>query len=145
VSDVELLIVEDNPNDATLMLRTLASHNFANKIKVVEDGQEALDYLFSPLDNPESPHNLRVVFLDLKLPKVSGLEVLAAIKSCDKTRSLPVVIVTSSQEEPDLKRCYELGVNSYVVKPVGFEQFARAIADLGLYWLALNKVPGQAN
>lgn len=144
MNDVEILIVEDNPDDAALMLRTLARHNLTNRLKVVEDGQEALDYLLSDPKNPEHSQHLKVVFLDLKLPKVSGLEVLSAIKGSHSTRNLPIVVITSSAEEPDLRRCYELGVNSYVVKPVGFEQFAKAIADLGMYWLVLNKVPGNS-
>lgn len=141
MNDIEILIVEDSVEDAQLMLRSLKKHNLANNVVILEDGQEALDYLFcegaysdrncSPIPN--------VVFLDLKLPKVNGIQVLERLKSSPRTKSLPVVVVTSSQEEPDLKVCYDLGVNSYVVKPVDFESFIKVISDLGFYWLVINK------
>ncbi len=134
-------MVDDSPEDVELMLRALRKHNFANRVHVAEDGEEALKYLLSVCQGAGDP--LKVVFLDLKLPKVSGIEVLRSIRSNPLTRHLPVVIVTSSQEEPDLKECYRLGANSYVVKPVEFDTFSKAISDLGFYWLILNKPPLQ--
>lgn len=141
--EVEILLVEDNPADAELTLRALTRHNLANKVLVVGDGAEALDYLFATgtyagRSMSETP---RVVFLDLKLPKVSGLDVLRRIKSDERTRRIPVVVLTSSNEERDVVMSYELGGNSYVVKPVDFEQFSQAIQELGLYWLVVNRPP----
>lgn len=140
---VEILLVEDNPQDAELMIRTLRKQNLANRIYVAEDGEEALDFIFcngkySGRDSSKSP---KVIFLDLKLPKVSGLEVLQELKSNPLTRTLPVVVVTSSRENPDIKKAYELGVNSYVVKPVNFEDFIKAMSQIGLYWLLVNEIP----
>lgn len=138
---VDILIVEDDPRDAELTLRALRKNNLANHVFVAEDGEEALDFFFCrgkfserSLDSPP-----KVVLLDLKLPKVNGLEVLEAIKSDDRTKHIPVVIVTSSREEPDIKKAYELGVNSYVVKPVDFDKFVSAMSSLGLYWLLVNQ------
>jgi len=140
VHDVEILLVEDNPADAELTLRALRKNNLTNRVHVARDGEEALAYLFGDETGP--PQALpRVVLLDLKLPKVDGIEVLARIKSDARTRRLPVVVLTSSQEEPDIARCYELGVNSYIVKPVGFEKFVPAVTQAGLYWLLLNQPP----
>jgi two-component system response regulator len=138
---VEILIVEDNPRDAELTLRALKKNNLANNILLAEDGAEALDFFFcrgkfktrSILNPP------KVVLLDLKLPKVSGLEVLKAVKADKRTSHIPIVIVTSSRQEPDMKEAYELGVNSYVVKPVDFDQFINAMSSLGLYWLLVNE------
>lgn len=132
---VEILLVEDNPNDAELTLRALRKHNLANHIQLARDGAEALEFLTDPTRLP------RVVLLDLKLPKVSGLEVLERIKNDPRTRALPVVVLTSSREEPDVQRCYALGVNSYIVKPVEFDAFVKAVADVGLYWMLLNERP----
>ncbi len=138
---VDILIVEDDPRDAELTLRALRKNNLANNVYVAEDGEEALDFFFCrgkfAQRDPSSPP--KVVLLDLKLPKVNGLEILEAIKSDDRTKHIPVVIVTSSREEPDVKRAYELGVNSYVVKPVDFDQFVSAMSSLGLYWLLVNQ------
>ena len=138
---VDILIVEDDPRDAELTLRALRKNNLANHVYVAEDGEEALDFFFCrgkfAERNPTAPP--KVVLLDLKLPKVNGLEVLKAIKSDNSTRHIPVVIVTSSKEEPDVKRAYELGVNSYVVKPVDFDKFVSAMSSLGLYWLLVNQ------
>lgn len=138
---VDILIVEDDPRDAELTLRALRKNNLANNVYVAEDGEEALDFFFCrgkfSQRDPSSPP--KVVLLDLKLPKVNGLEILEAIKSDDRTKHIPVVIVTSSREEPDVKRAYELGVNSYVVKPVDFDQFVSAMSSLGLYWLLVNQ------
>lgn len=138
---VEILIVEDNPHDAELTLRALRKNNLANKFYVVEDGEEALDFIFckgkyADRDFAKPP---KVIFLDLKLPKISGLEVLQEIKSNPLTKSLPVVVITSSREDPDIKKAYELGVNSYVVKPVNFDDFLSAMSNTGLYWLLVNE------
>ncbi|MBW8334484.1 MAG: response regulator [Prolixibacteraceae bacterium] len=140
---VEILIVEDNPQDAELTVRALKKQNLANQIYIVEDGAEALDFIFckgkyAERDFANPP---KVVFLDLKLPKISGLEVLQEIKSNPLTKSLPVVVVSSSREDPDIKKAYELGVNSYVVKPVNFEDFLSAMTHTGLYWLLVNEAP----
>lgn len=137
-----ILLVEDNPNDAELTLEALAQHNLANEVKWVHDGEEALDYLFcrgqySGRDCDE----LAVVLLDLKLPKVDGLEVLRVIKSDDKCRMLPVVVLTSSREESDLVESYKLGVNAYVVKPVDFKEFVHAVKELGMFWALVNEPP----
>lgn len=133
-NELEILLVEDSADDVTLTLRALSHHNLANHVHVARDGAEALDYL------AEMPQP-RVVLLDLKLPKLSGLEVLERMKSDEATKTIPVVVLTSSREEPDIARAYELGANSYIVKPVDFEQFVQAISDAGLYWLVLNEPP----
>ena len=140
---VEILLVEDNPQDAELMIRALRKQKLANQIHVAEDGEEALDFLFckgkfSDRDFSQSP---KVIFLDLKLPKISGLEVLQELKSNPRTQTLPIVVITSSRENPDIKKAYELGVNSYVVKPVNFDDFLKAMSQIGLYWLLVNEVP----
>lgn len=140
-NEIEILIVEDNLYDAELTIRALRKQNLANKLIHLRDGAEALDFLFANGKyadrNPEFIP--RVVFLDLKMPKVDGIEVLRKIKSNARTRSIPVVILTSSAEDPDVKRCYDLGANSYIVKPVEFENFVRIVSDLGLYWIVINK------
>ena len=138
-----LLLVEDNPDDEALTLRALRKHNLAKKIVVVRDGQEALDYLFgdgeySGRDTGELP---QVILLDLKLPKVGGLQVLQRLRAEPHTRSVPVVVLTSSNEEQDMIRSYDLGANSYVRKPVDFQQFIEASRQLGFYWLVLNEIP----
>ena len=133
---VEILLVEDNANDAELTLRALKQRNLANQVFLCRDGAEALDFF----SNGPSPVP-KVVLLDLKLPKVDGLEVLRRLKAEARTRSIPVVVLTSSREEPDIERAYALGANSYIVKPVDFEAFARAVSDVGLYWLLLNHPP----
>ncbi|MDV3309585.1 MAG: response regulator [Cyclobacteriaceae bacterium] len=140
-NEIEILIVEDNLYDAELTIRALRKQNLANKLIHLRDGAEALDFLFAngkyASRNPDFVP--RVVFLDLKMPKVDGIEVLRKIKSDPRTRSIPVVILTSSAEDPDVKRCYDLGANSYIVKPVEFENFVRIVTDLGLYWIVINK------
>ncbi|HNY02743.1 MAG TPA: response regulator [Bacteroidales bacterium] len=142
---VEILIVEDNPHDAELTQRALKKGNLANNVFIVEDGEEALDFLYSrgKFAQRNRSKALRVVFLDLKLPKISGLEVLKAIKSTESTRLIPVVIITSSKEDPDIRQAYELGANSYVVKPVDFDSFMEAIKTTGLFWLSINIPPVQ--
>lgn len=140
---VEILLVEDNPNDVELTLRALKKHNLTNRVHVVTDGAEALDFIFASGTYTErDPIKLpRVIFLDLKLPKVDGLEVLRQIKANERTKTIPVVALTSSKEECDMVESYKLGVNSYITKPVDFPKFVEAVAELGLYWLLLNKSP----
>ena len=140
---VEILLVEDNPNDRELMLRALKKNNLANHVVVTKDGEEALDFLFArgPFTSRNAAEAPKVVLLDLKLPKVDGLEVLRQIRSNEPTKLIPVVVLTSSREERDLVESYKLGVNSYVVKPVEFESFVQAVSELGLYWGVLNKTP----
>jgi CheY-like chemotaxis protein len=140
---VEILLVEDNKDDAELTMRALNKNKLTNKIFVVSDGAEALDFIFArgAYKDRETSKFPKLVLLDLKLPKVGGIEVLRAIKSDEKTKAIPVVVLTSSQEERDITECYSIGVNSFVTKPVNFESFVEAIASLGLYWLLLNKNP----
>lgn len=137
---VEILLVEDNPRDAELTIRALKKKNLANHLFHVEDGVEALDFLFargrySGRDINDSP---KVVLLDLKLPRVNGLEVLSAIKADERLQVIPIVVVTSSAEDPDVKTAYQLGANSYVIKPVQFDSFIDAMVRLGMYWLMVN-------
>ena len=144
-SSIELLLVEDNPADQELTLHVLKRHNLANRVKIARDGAEALDFIFGPESGPRvDEFRPRMILLDLKLPKVSGLEVLGRLKADARTRDIPVVVLTSSRQDADLARCYELGVNSYVVKPVDFGQFAEAVRQLGFYWLLLNQDPPPA-
>ena len=139
---VEILLVEDNPDDAELALLALKRNHLANRVHLARDGAEALAFLFAEGEpgQPESPP-ARLILLDLKLPKVDGLEVLQRIKADPRTRRIPVVMMTSSREERDVVASYQLGVNSYIVKPVDFEQFTEAVRQLGLYWLLLNHSP----
>jgi len=138
--DVEILLVEDNPHDVELTLRALKKHNLANKVHVVKDGEEALNFIFGRgAFAGGSLNNLKVILLDLKLPKVSGLEVLQRIKEDEKAKTIPVVCLTSSSEDQDVEACYKLGANSFVVKPVEFDAFAKTVVDLGFYWLLVNK------
>ena len=143
VDDVEILLVEDNPNDVELTLRALQKQNLANKVFVVRDGAEALEFMFATgaFVGRKVSNLPKVVLLDLKLPKVDGIEVLKRIKADERTRHTPVVMLTSSQEERDVLDTYNLGVNSYIVKPVDFSNFVHAVAELGVYWGILNKVP----
>jgi len=139
----DILIVEDNPDDAELMLRALRRGRLLNRVTVVEDGAAALEYLLGRDGGARSvsspPH---VVFLDLKLPRLNGLEVLARLRADPRTARIPVVVITSSREEPDIQAAYRLGVNSYVVKPVAFEEFVESMSAIGVYWMALNSTPG---
>jgi CheY-like chemotaxis protein len=143
MNEVEVLLVEDNPNDAELTLRALKKNNLANKLVHVKDGAEAIDFVFAEgaFKRRKVESAPKVVLLDLKLPKVDGIEVLRRIKSDERTKTIPVVVMTSSREDRDLTECYELGVNGYVVKPVEFEDFVRAVSEMGFYWLLLNETP----
>ena len=142
-STVDILLVEDNPNDVELALHSFTQHNLANRVQVARDGVEALDFIFGtgPYTGRRLPDGPMVVLRDLKLPLVDGLEVLRRVKSDPQTRALPVVVLTSSREERDVVESYQLGVNSYIVKPVDFEQFTEAVRQLGLYWVLLNEPP----
>lgn len=137
-----ILLVEDNANDAELTLEALAEHNLANGVDVVRDGAEALDYLYQRGKYSDyEPGNLAVILLDLKLPKVDGLEVLSAIKADEKLKFIPVVVLTSSREERDVVESYRLGVNAYVVKPVNFSEFITAVKEIGAFWAIVNEPP----
>jgi CheY-like chemotaxis protein len=139
--EVRILLVEDNPDDVELTLKAFEKHRFVNEIIVARDGEEALNLLFPEDDSISEPCIPDLVLLDLKLPKVDGLEVLRRIKSNPRAKLIPVVVLTSSKEEKDLTESYRLGVNSYIRKPVDFEKFTEAIIQLGLYWLLLNESP----
>jgi len=145
-ASVEVLLVEDNVNDAELTIRELKKFNMANNLFHVKNGEEALDFIFcigkfaGLREISDSP---KVILLDIQMPKVNGIEVLQKIKEDERTKATPVVILTSSKEDPDIKRCYDLGANGYIVKPVNFERFAEAIRSLGFYWLLLNERPLQ--
>jgi two-component system response regulator len=140
---VEILLVEDNPNDVELTLHAFNKHNLANHIEVVRDGAEALEFIFctGAYAQRRIENGPKVILLDLKLPKVDGREVLRQIKADPRTRAIPVVVLTSSREERDIVESYQMGVNSYIVKPVDFEQFTEAVLNLGMYWLLLNEPP----
>ncbi len=140
---VEILLVEDNPDDVELTLHAFRKHNLANRVHIVRDGAEALDFLFrtGAYKDRHIEDSPNVVLLDLKLPKVDGLEVLRRMKGDPRTRMIPVVVLTSSREDRDITESYQLGVNSYIVKPVNFEQFTEAVRQLGLYWLLMNEPP----
>jgi two-component system response regulator len=142
-NEVEVLLVEDSPSDAELTMRALKKRNLANKLFHAKDGAEALDFIFAqgPFAARRVESGPKVVLLDLKLPKIDGLEVLRRIKSDERTKKIPVVVMTSSREDRDLVTCYDFGVNGYVVKPVEFEDFSRAVSELGFYWLLLNETP----
>ena len=133
---VDIVLVEDSPQDAELMIRALRKHKLMNNLLHLKDGEEALRNLFG-----EAPSVPKVLFLDLKLPKVDGIEVLRRLKADPRTKSIPVVVLTSSKEHQDVAECYKLGVNSYIVKPVEFEAFVKAVGELGLYWMVLNQAP----
>lgn len=141
LNHIEILLVEDNPVDAELTIRALKAQKLANEMYVVENGVEALDFLYcrGKFELRTDNSALKVVFLDVKLPKLNGLEVLQKMKSDPEIKKIPVVMVTSSCEDPDIRKAYELGANSYVVKPVGFENFIKAMQNTGLFWLLINQ------
>lgn len=138
---VDILLVEDDPNDVELIQLALDNYNFVNYMRIVRDGEEALHYLIGNDDQPPIHPIPRLVLLDLKLPKINGIQVLEAIRNHPRTQNLVVVVMTSSVESQDLKACYDLGVNSYIVKPLDFHQFVEVSRQVGLYWMLLNQVP----
>ncbi|MDB5200072.1 MAG: response regulator [Chitinophagaceae bacterium] len=139
----EILLVEDNASDAEMTIDALKQNNLANKLLHVKDGAAALDFIFAEGQYAGRPmeNTLKVILLDLKMPKISGIQVLERIRTDERTKTIPVVVLTSSKEDPDIRKCYDLGVNSYVVKPVEFDEFQKAISDLGLYWMIVNQQP----
>ena len=143
MSEIEILLVEDNPDDLEMTLHALREAKVANRIQVARDGAEALDFIFCQgiFAARRMENGPKIILLDLKLPKVDGREVLARIKGDDRTKKIPVIVLTSSKEQNDVVDTYDLGVNSYIVKPVDFEQFVAAIKQLGMYWLLLNQPP----
>jgi two-component system response regulator len=140
-NEVEIILVEDNPDDAALTLRAFKHSKIANSLTHLKDGQEALDYIFDgkEFNGRKFGDHAKIILLDLKMPRINGMEVLEKVKGDPRTKNIPVVILTSSAEDPDIKRCYELGANSYIVKPVEFENFTKSVVDLGVYWLVMNK------
>lgn len=142
-NELQILLVEDNISDAMLTIRALKKHNLGNNLVHLYDGAQALDFLFGKgeYEGRNLAEKPKVIFLDLKMPKVDGLEVLRRLKSDDRTKLIPVVMMTSSKEEKDIIESHRLGVNSYIVKPVGFENFSKIVVDLGLYWLLVNQTP----
>ncbi|MCX6249144.1 MAG: response regulator [Bacteroidetes bacterium] len=138
-----ILLVEDNPNDVELTLEALSEHNLANNVTIAKDGVEALEYLrYEGEFKQRKRGNPAVILLDIKMPRMDGIEVLQAIRTDDKLKTLPVVMLSSSREEPDLKKCYELGVNAYVVKPVNFKDFLEVVKQISIFWVSLNELPG---
>ena len=142
-NEIEILLVEDNASDAEMTILALKKNNLANNLLHVKDGAAALDFIFATGEYADRnmDNKLKVILLDLKMPKINGIEVLEKIRADERTKTIPVVVLTSSKEDPDIKKCYKLGVNSYVVKPVEFDDFQRAISDLGLYWMIVNQYP----
>lgn len=140
---LDILLIEDNASDVELTLDALKTHNLTNRVKVLRDGEEAINYIFrqGPDKNPESCKRPKLILLDLNLPKIDGLEILRRIRADQQTRAIPVVVLTSSCEDRDRIESYKLGVNSYIVKPVDFDNFTRAVAEIGFYWVLLNKAP----
>lgn len=140
---LDILLIEDNQNDAEMTLLALKQNNIANNITHLEDGAMALDFLFGKGQYADRNPNQKpkLILLDLKMPKVDGIEVLKILKSDEFTKTIPVVVLTSSKENPDIEECYKLGVNSYIVKPVEFDSFTKAVAELGIYWLLINQLP----
>lgn len=143
VKEVEILLVEDNPTDAELTVRALKKSNLANNLVWVKDGAEALDFIFATgaYSERKVANGPKVILLDLRLPKVDGMEVLRRIKNDERTRTIPVVVLTSSKEDRDVVESYQFGVNSYITKPVEFDEFAKTVSELGLYWLLVNRPP----
>ena len=141
--EVEILLIEDNIHEAELAIRSLKKNNLASRLKHIDDGAEALDFIFCTgrYEGRAMPFNPKLILLDLKLPKVDGLEILRRLKASPTTHLIPIVVLTSSKEEKDIIESYKLGVNSYIVKPMNFESFSKAIQELGIYWLLLNQHP----
>ena len=141
--EVEILLVEDSTSDAEMTISALKKNNLANKLLRVKDGAEALDFIFAEgiYSGRKIENRPKVILLDLKMPKVNGIEVLQKIRTDERTKTIPVVMLTSSKEDPDIKKCYDLGVNSYVVKPLEFDEFQKAISNLGLFWMIVNQPP----
>ena len=141
--NIEILLVEDNASDAEMTIDALKQNNLANKLLHVKDGAAALNFIFSEEEyaGRQMENTLKVILLDLKMPKVNGIQVLQRIRADERTKTIPVVVLTSSNEDPDIRKCYDLGVNSYVVKPVEFDEFHKAISNLGLYWMIVNQQP----
>jgi len=142
-SEVEILLVEDNPGDAEMAIRAMRKNNISNHLVHLKDGKEALDFIFGrdKFAGRNLNHKPKVILLDLKMPKVNGVEVLEILKKDALTKNIPVVILTSSKEHPDVEKCYGLGVNSYIVKPIVIDDFVKVVADLGLYWVLHNQLP----
>ena len=143
MQEVEILLVEDNPNDAELAMRALKKNKLANKLLWVKDGAEALDFIFATgnYSSRSVVNGPKVILLDLRLPKVDGMEVLRRVKGDERTRAIPVVVLTSSKEDRDVVESYQIGVNSFISKPVEFESFAKTVSELGFYWLLVNQPP----
>jgi len=141
--EIEILLVEDNSSDAEMTIRVLKKNNLANRLLHVKDGAEALDFIFAEGEyaNRQIENVPNLILLDLKLPKVNGLQVLQKIKSDERTKKIPVVMLTSSREDPDINKCYSMGANGYVVKPVEFDAFSKTVANIGLYWMIVNEPP----
>jgi two-component system response regulator len=142
-NDMEILLVEDNLNDAEMTIRSLKKYHLTNKLTHLRDGVEALDFIFGrgKYEGRNTSVKPKIILLDLKMPLINGIEVLRELKSDERTKTIPVVVLTSSKEDPDVRTCYELGVNAYVVKPVGFENFSKAVSEIGLFWTLFNEVP----
>lgn len=140
---LEILLIEDNPNDAELVMDAFKSRNLVNEIILLDDGEKAVDFLFNDGENGIGKMSVlpKLILLDLKLPKIDGIEILKKLKNDNRTKMIPVVVMTSSKEESDIVKSYQLGVNSYIVKPVDFDEFAKSVAELGLYWILSNVVP----
>jgi two-component system, response regulator len=140
---VDILLVEDNPHEAQLTIRSFKKHNLANRLLHIDDGEEALDFIFArgAYTGRKGKNIPKLILLDLKLPKISGLEILKAVKEDEQTKIIPVIVLTSSKEEQDIIASYRLGVNSYIVKPVNFDSFSKAVIELGMYWMLLNVPP----
>ena len=147
LNEADVLFIEDNPHDVEVTLRAFQKHSVVNKIHTVRDGEEALEFLFREGRYADRPvgANTRLILLDLKLPKVDGIEVLKRCKSDPRTRLIPIVVLTSSREESDLVETYKLGVNSYIIKPVDFSQFTESVRQLGFYWMMLNQLPSESS
>ena len=140
-TEIEILLVEDNLHDAEMTIRALKKNNIQNKVVHLRDGVEAINFIFGLGEYQGRNTNIKpkLILLDLKMPKMDGMEVLRILKSDEKTKTIPIVMLTSSKEDPDIKTCYDLGTNSYIVKPVGYENFSKAVSNIGLYWLILNQ------